>query len=334
VTRLASFRATLLRQRGSHSLFVPMPLAQSKRSYRFGLFEVDLASGELLRQGVRVRLQDQPFRVLAILLEHAGEVVAREELRQRLWPADTYVEFDGSLNAALKRLRSALGDSADNPIFIETVPKRGYRFIAPVTSEVDTEVAEGVENSTTPESLDPIRADEHSSMWRSLWWVIPAVVVLVLLSGWRYARRSAPSASAAAKVVAVLPFSNEGAGPDFDYLRYAIANDLVSDLASTHSVAVRPFASTSRYGSQPSDPAGVGKELRVTYVVAGGFLLDDHTLRVNLEVVDVDRNQPVWREEVTASPQDLPMRYQYPRMSKLWIFSCTASPSRSIPSPI
>jgi len=305
VTRLASFRATLLRQRGSHSLFVPMPLAQSKRSYRFGLFEVDLASGELLRQGVRVRLQDQPFRVLAILLEHAGEVVAREELRQRLWPADTYVEFDGSLNAALKRLRSALGDSADNPIFIETVPKRGYRFIAPVTSEVDTEVAEGVENSTTPESLDPIRADEHSSMWRSLWWVIPAVVVLVLLSGWRYARRSAPSASAAAKVVAVLPFSNEGAGPDFDYLRYAIANDLVSDLGSTHSVAVRPFASTSRYGSQPADPAGVGKELRVTYVVAGGFLLDDHTLRVNLEVVDVDRNQPVWREEVTASPQDL-----------------------------
>src|SRR5580693_2260184 len=126
-----------------------MPLAQSKRSYRFGLFEVEVASGELLRQGVRVRLQDQPFRVLTILLERAGEVVPREELRQKLWPADTYVEFDGSLNAALKRLRAALGDPADNPIFIETLPKRGYRFIAPVTSEVDTEVAEGVENSTT-----------------------------------------------------------------------------------------------------------------------------------------------------------------------------------------
>src|SRR5579863_9740736 len=103
-----------------------------KRYYRFGQFQLDLANRELLRQGVRVRLQDQPFRLLTILLERAGEVVSREELRQRLWPADTYVEFDGSLNAALKRLRAALGDAADNPIFIETIPKRGYRFIAPV----------------------------------------------------------------------------------------------------------------------------------------------------------------------------------------------------------
>jgi DNA-binding winged helix-turn-helix (wHTH) protein/TolB-like protein len=288
---------------GVNSLSIP--LAQPKRCYRFGVFEAGVADRELLRQGVRLRLQDQPFRVLTILLEHAGDVVTREELRQRLWPADTYVEFDGSLNAALKRLRSALGDSADNPVFIETVPKRGYRFIAPVTSEVDLELAEGVGNSTTSESLDSLSTDDRSSAWRSLWWVTSAVAVLMLLAGWRYTRRSAPRASAPAKVVAVLPFSNEGAGPDFDYLRYAIANDLVSDLTSTHSVAVRPFASTSKYGSQSADPATVGKELRVTYVVAGGFLLDNQNLRVNLEVVDVEQNQPVWREEVAGSPQDL-----------------------------
>jgi DNA-binding winged helix-turn-helix (wHTH) protein len=133
-----------------------MPLAQSKRSYRFGLFEVEVASGELLRQGVRVRLQDQPFRVLTILLERAGEVVPREELRQKLWPADTYVEFDGSLNAALKRLRAALGDPADNPIFIETIPKRGYRFIAPVV--IDEEPAKEAvviepSNATPPAAI-------------------------------------------------------------------------------------------------------------------------------------------------------------------------------------
>ena len=139
MTRGPSFRVTLLRQRSRRSLLsISMPLAQSKRSYRFGLFEADVTSGELLRQGVRVRLQDQPFRVLAILLERAGQIVPREELRQKLWPADTYVEFDGSLNAVLKKLRSALGDPADNPIFIETVPKRGYRFIAPITCEQDT----------------------------------------------------------------------------------------------------------------------------------------------------------------------------------------------------
>jgi DNA-binding winged helix-turn-helix (wHTH) protein/Tol biopolymer transport system component len=107
--------------------------ALSTRVYRFGVFEVDLGKRELLRRGSPVRLQDQPFRVLCMLLEKPGEAVAREELRQALWPSDTYVAFDGSLNAALKRLRFALGDSARNPTFIETLPKRGYRFIAPVS---------------------------------------------------------------------------------------------------------------------------------------------------------------------------------------------------------
>jgi DNA-binding winged helix-turn-helix (wHTH) protein/Tol biopolymer transport system component len=100
--------------------------------YRFGLFEADARNGRLLRHGARVKIQDQPFRVLLVLLRRAGEIVTRDELRQELWASDTYVEFDGSLNAALKKLRYALGDSADNPSFIETVPKRGYRFIAPV----------------------------------------------------------------------------------------------------------------------------------------------------------------------------------------------------------
>jgi TolB-like protein len=99
---------------------------------RFGVFEIDLRSGELRKQGVRVKLQDRPFRTLQILLEHAGEVVTREELRQRLWPLDTFVDFDHGLNTAVKKLRSALGDSADSPHFIETLSKRGYRFISPV----------------------------------------------------------------------------------------------------------------------------------------------------------------------------------------------------------
>jgi TolB-like protein len=110
---------------------------------------------------------------------------------------------------------------------------------------------------------------------------------------------------AARKVIAVLPFSNQGAGPDLDYLRYAIANDLVTDLTYARSVSVRPLASTSRYASQPTDPETVGKELQVTHVVAGGFLLDKQNLRVNVELIDVAQNQAVWREEVTVSPQDL-----------------------------
>jgi len=102
---------------------------------RFGVFEVDERSGELRKQGVRIKLQQQPFHVLAVLLQRPGEVVTREELRSQNWPADTFVDFDNSLNTAINKLREALGDSADNPRFIETLPRRGYRFITPVTSE-------------------------------------------------------------------------------------------------------------------------------------------------------------------------------------------------------
>src|SRR5258708_33931928 len=105
---------------------------QDRRLYRFGLFEADLGQGTLNRQGTPVKLQEQPFRILALLLETSGEVLSREELRKRIWPEGTFVEFDGSLNTALMKLRSALNDNAENPVFIETVPRRGYRFIAPV----------------------------------------------------------------------------------------------------------------------------------------------------------------------------------------------------------
>ena len=107
----------------------------SRRTFRFGLYEVDAASGELRKNGAKVRLQEQPFQVLLALLERPGEVVTREDLRQKLWPADTFVDFDHSLNTAINKLRDALGDTAGNPRFIETLARRGYRFIAPMQSE-------------------------------------------------------------------------------------------------------------------------------------------------------------------------------------------------------
>jgi len=108
---------------------------RSRSILRFGVFEVDVRSGELRKQGVRIKLQEQPFHLLTVLLQRPGEVVTREELRNQNWPPDTFVDFDNSLNTAINKLREALGDSADNPRFIETLPRRGYRFIAPVTNE-------------------------------------------------------------------------------------------------------------------------------------------------------------------------------------------------------
>ena len=116
-------------------------MAGNKARYQFGLFEVNCESGELFRSGQKLRVQEQPFQVLVALLEKPSEVVTREELRQRLWPSDTFVDFDHSLNTAINKLRDALGDGANNPRFIETLPRRGYRFIAPVrTIEGEAEV--------------------------------------------------------------------------------------------------------------------------------------------------------------------------------------------------
>ena len=104
---------------------------RSSRVVRFGVFEADLSAGELRKNGLKIKLQDHPFRVLAFLLERPGGVVTREELRQRLWSADTFVEFDHSVNTAIRKIREALDDSSDNPRFVETLPRRGYRFVAP-----------------------------------------------------------------------------------------------------------------------------------------------------------------------------------------------------------
>src|SRR6266446_611355 len=124
----------------------------SPRLVRFGAYEVDLRTSELRKQGRKIKLQDQPCRILGILLEQPGEVATREELRKRLWSDDTFVDFDHSLNTAIRRLREALGDSSENPRFIETLPRHGYRFIAPIEEldNTDPEKAAEAHSSATP----------------------------------------------------------------------------------------------------------------------------------------------------------------------------------------
>src|ERR1700726_1615111 len=133
-----------------------MPGILPSNIVRFGIFEANLETGELRRNGARVKLQDQPFQLLALLLARPGEIVTREELRSQLWSDDTFVDFDHGLNAAIKRLRDALGDSADNPRFVETLSRRGYRFVAPAqaqTNEVTSvvsQLARTLERSSAP----------------------------------------------------------------------------------------------------------------------------------------------------------------------------------------
>lgn len=139
---------------------------QSARRFRFGVFEVDLAQGELRRHGLSVKLQEKPFQMLALLLERAANVVTREELRQRLWPADTFVDFESNLGAAAYRIRQALGDSADNPRFIETIPRRGYRLIVPVEAVETLSVSPALSEQlaqATHKSVDQIARELGAS---------------------------------------------------------------------------------------------------------------------------------------------------------------------------
>ena len=153
----------------------------SSRIIRFSTFEVNLHTGELRQRGQKVKLQEQPFQVLAALLERPGELVTREELRSKLWPADTFVDFDHSLNAAIKRLRDAFGESAETPIFVETVARRGYRFIAPVNG-APSEVGVAVPTVLSKPSL--LRP------WMAIAFLSTAAIAVLLWSLWRHPSRS------------------------------------------------------------------------------------------------------------------------------------------------
>jgi DNA-binding winged helix-turn-helix (wHTH) protein len=218
-------------------------MAVSRSLIRFGVFELDLASGELRKNGTRIRLQEQPFRILALLLERPGEMVTREEFRAQLWPADTFVDFDHGLNTAVNKLREALGDSASNPRFVQTVARRGYRFIAPVQADGQTGAAGPAPSGST--SGEASAADSrvhpdldvpvpHRGLMRGLFIVIQVMYLIFYVSAllrwqavYRIAEGFLPGWGAAAIVTAVLVTAGVGiplrcylvAGAAFDHRR-------------------------------------------------------------------------------------------------------------------
>jgi Tol biopolymer transport system component/DNA-binding winged helix-turn-helix (wHTH) protein len=226
-----------------------MPETEPNSIVHFGIFEVDLRAGELRRSGSKVRLQDQPFQVLALLLERSGQLVTREELHARLWPADTFVDFDHGLNAAIKRLRDALGDSAENPRFVETLARRGYRFLAPVNRTP-------LEIISAPQPL--LRTGHHSSAVpppRRRWPLSAAVAAVVLAgisAGWHAGHRSAASIRFTERRLTGNPVNDPiltaAISPDGKYLVFADRAGLflrVVGTGETHSVALPDSLKTS-----------------------------------------------------------------------------------------
>ncbi len=189
-----------------------MPSSDQARLVRFAVFEVDLDAGELRKNGARIRLQEQPFQVLAVLLERAGQVVTREELRQQIWPADTFVDFDHSLNTAVNKIREALGDSASNPRFVETLARRGYRFLAPLNGSATANGQPTASSLRAPELHPELHVPvPHRGLVRALFGLIQIMYLVFYLSALyrlhdvdRVAEDFLPGWGADAIVIAVL----------------------------------------------------------------------------------------------------------------------------------
>jgi DNA-binding winged helix-turn-helix (wHTH) protein/TolB-like protein len=291
----------------------------------FGVFEADLRSDELRKNGVKIRIQDLPFRALKLLLGRPNEVITREEFRQALWPGDVFVDFDLGIRSAIKRLRDALGDSAENPIFVETVDRRGYRWIAPThVSEAasatgatnaeseESDAASGA-NESAVETLAPHSATPTTKIKRTVWIMALAIVIAVVLlrgGGWKRRLFDNPD-SGLVHSVAVLPFENAGTDKDADFLRLALPDEVANVLSYVPSLSIRPFATTSRYSGANLDLQQAGREMGVTSIVTGHYLRAGDQLEVTLEAVDVANNRSVWRDTISVAAADkIAMREQ------------------------
>jgi TolB-like protein/DNA-binding winged helix-turn-helix (wHTH) protein/Tfp pilus assembly protein PilF len=300
------------------------------RLARFGVFEVDLRAGELRRQGHRLKLQTQPFQVLSLLLARPGEIISREDLQRKLWPEDTFVDFDHSLNTAVRRLRETLSDSSENPVFIETLQRRGYRFIAPVVfvDDLTLNPAQPPQEDVAvpgPSAPSPGAADTAANSPVA----IPPTVVpsalrrrtLVLVglagllggalltagAGYAFLRsRSTPHPGAnQVRSLAVLPLENLSAAPDQDYLADGMTDELIASLATVKSIRVIPRTTSMAYKSSHKSLSQIARELNVDAVVEGTVMRSGDRVRITAELVQIAADRALWAEAYESNINDV-----------------------------
>lgn len=303
------------------------PTAQ-RRIARFGAFEADFESRQLTKSGLRIRLQEKPFQLLMLLLERKGVVVTREELKEKLWPSDTFVEFDVGLNTAVKKLRGALNDSADNPRFVETVPRLGYRFVAPVSvaepesvSVVDPEVAipaadehfESIVSSVAVSDVMPRPSLPSESVARTsnrrlslLIWAALAVVVLSSGFALRLRFKSASVAQRGSiQSIAVLPFQNMSADPSQEYLAEGVTDEIITDLAKLAGPRVISRTSAMQYKGTGKTIPEIARELHVGAVLEGSVERSGDRMRVRVQLIDATTDRHLWAEAYDRQLSDV-----------------------------
>lgn len=257
---------------------------------RFGLFEFDAVSGTLTREGVPVRLQPQPARVLEVLIARAGDVVTREDLRAAIWGEATFVDFDRGLNFCISQIRSALGDSADSPRFVETLPRRGYRFIAPV-KPLEPVALPGTDAVPQP------AARVAAIHWpRTRWMVAVAAVGLLVVAAAASVFRPAASVKAPIRV-AVVPFDNETGSTEYDRIAGGVADATVARLATAdrlERIAVIGNAAVLRRPRAFRDLKAIGEELHAEYVVLAQVKSDGGRVRLIAHLIRTSDQAHVW----------------------------------------
>ncbi len=299
---------------------MPNP-SESVRKVRFASYEVDFRAGELLKNGRRIRLQDQPFQILAMLLEQPGGVVTREELRQRLWPTDTFVDFDHGLNNAINKLRDALNDSADGPRFIETLPRRGYRFIAEVNGQASTAsraavLANSIEageiaRAVRPEETATAKPSPAPSLHRvgKFWLAAASMGVAAAAILGLYLGRARPfGANAAMKIqsVAVLPLDNLSGDPTQEYFSDGMTDALTTYLAQMRGIRVISRTSAMHYKGTKKALPEIAKELGVDAVVEGSASRSSGVIHVNAQLIYVPGDSHIWAHSYEGATSGLP----------------------------
>ena len=265
---------------------------------RFGPYDVNLGSGQLSKFGYRVKLQPKSFLILEALLQAPGEMVARDELKNRLWPENTFVEFESSLNVAVRRLREALSDDAQKPIYIETIPRHGYRFLGTVERiEVPaTTVNPSLSLVERADGLAQIEAPVAETWFSRHFWklFVPALAVLVLAAGlliWRHASRSAAPVPSS---IAVLPFSDLSPERNQSYFSEGLAEELLNELAKTPGLRVAARTSSFQFRDKTADPAAVGQKLGVGTILEGSVRKDGNRVRISAELVKAADGFQLW----------------------------------------
>jgi len=283
-----------------------MPEATAPIRLRFGVFEVDLRAGELRKHGVRLRLQEQPFQVLAMLLERPGETVTREELRNRLWTAETFVDFDHGVNKAVNRIRDALGDSATSPRFVETVARRGYRFIADVTiaegaPPVRPEVKAGDLGRADDESVAPVAAPSPRRWYPWVTGVALALASIVVVV-WTY--RSRAPQPAPIRSLAVLPLENLSGDASQEYFADGMTDELIATLGQISALRVISRTSVMAYKRARKPLPQIAGELNVDALVEGTVLRSGDQVRITAQLIEGRADKHLWSETYDGDLRD------------------------------